>query len=170
MIAERFYLFTQMIDGIHKCIHRLKFDFVPLFGVKSVHMFWIYELSAHPEGLTSAELASKSMISRSLVSRELERLLEKGYIAVEETTHGKRKNYNARITLTESGKELAACISREAMGIQNRANEGISESELVVFYTVLDKLHRNLQTAIAEKEASAPLSEQALSKESPEKH
>ena len=67
MIAERFYIFTLLIDGIHKCIHRIKFDFAPHFGVKSVHMFWIYELRDHPDGLTSAELAERTGLRIDLI-------------------------------------------------------------------------------------------------------
>lgn len=148
MIEERFYIFTQLIDGIHKSIHRIKFDFAPSFGVKSVHMFWIYELHAHPEGLTAAELANKSMISRSLVSREIERLQEEGFIVVHETARGKRKSYNSRIMLTPKGHELAAAIQKEAMCIQNLANAGISEEDLIIFYRTLEKFHKNLQNVI----------------------
>ncbi len=157
MVSERFYIFIRLIDGIHKCIHRLKFDFAPSFGVKSVHMFWLYELQAHPEGLTSAELASRSMISRSLVSREIERLREEGYIVVHETARGKRKSYNSRIELTEKGHELAADIRTAALSIQSEVNSGISEEELTAFYATLDKLYANLQSVIREsEEATTP--------------
>lgn len=152
MIPDRFYRFVQLIDGIHKCIHRIKFDFAPYFGVKSVHMFWIYELQAHPEGLTSAELAGKSMISRSLVSREIECLRNNGYIVLHETARGKRKNYNSRITLTEKGKQLANHIRSEALNVQSRVNEGISEEELTSFYRTLEKFYANFQTIIREGE------------------
>ena len=152
MLSERFYIFTLLIDGIHKSIHKIKFDFAPEFGVKSVHIFWIYELYAHPNGLTSAELAGKSMISRSLVSREIEWLRDNGYIQMQENPRGKRKNYNARITLTEKGEELARRISNEALTIQNKANQGISEEELIAFYSTLEKFYQNLQGVISESE------------------
>ena len=152
MIAERFYLFTLLIDGVHKCIHKIKIDTAPDFGVKSVHIFWIYELRAHPEGLTAAELASRSMISRSLVSRELEMLLKEGYIQMPMTAHGKRKNYNSRITLTEKGEALANAISEEGMRVQSDVNEGISEEEMTAFYVTLEKLHRNLRRVAKERE------------------
>ncbi len=152
MIAERFYIFTLLVDGIHKCIHRIKFDFAPHFGVKSVHMFWLYQLRAHPEGLTSAELAECSHISRSLVSREIERLRENGYIQIRETARGKRKNYSSPITLTEKGIELADNICLEARKIQERAGENISEEELIIFYSTLSKFYQNLKNVIKESE------------------
>ena len=154
MIADRFYTFVLLIGGVHKCISQLKFDFAPSFGVKSVHIFWVYELYTHPEGLTAAELASRALISRSLVSREIECLLEKGYVQIHENAHGKRKNYNARITLTEKGRELAADIQTKAKTVQAKVSKGISEEELTAFYITLGKLYQNMQDAVKEDELS----------------
>ncbi|MBR3893945.1 MAG: hypothetical protein IKJ35_02240 [Clostridia bacterium] len=154
MIAERFYLFTLLIDGIHKCIHKIKIDVAPEFGVKSVHIFWIYELHAHPEGLTAAELAAKSKISRSLVSREIEMLLREGYVQMPETGHGKRKNYNARITLTEKGEQLARSISEEGMEVQGRVAAGISAEELAAFYDTLQKIYHNFRLVADERDCT----------------
>ena len=141
MEAVRFEKFTLLIDGIHKSINRIKIDTAPYLGVKSVHVFWIYQLSLHPEGLTAAEIAAVSMVDRSLVSREIAALEKGGYVAREET--GKKRGYNARITLTERGKELAARITEEAMGVQSKVDEGISEEELASFYQTLEKLYAN---------------------------
>ena len=145
LLDDRFYPFVCLIDGIHKSIQKLRVDFAPEFGVKSVHIFWIYELYTHPEGLTSAELAAESNISRSLVSREIELLLEDGYVCMEETAHGKRKNYNSRITLTERGVELARRIWDEGLRVQNAVNEGICREDLISFYQTLQRLHDNLR-------------------------
>ena len=71
METVRFEKFTLLIDGIHKSINKIKFDTAPYLGVKSVHVFWIYELSFHSEGLTAAEIAAVSMVDRSLISREI---------------------------------------------------------------------------------------------------
>ena len=148
MAADRFYIFTLLVDGIHKCIHKIKFDFAPDFGVKNVHMFWIYELGEHPDGLTATELAEKNMVSRSLVSRELEWLRDNGYITLQEHARGKRKNYNSRITLTQKGQALADHIRKKALHVQSRVNAGVSEEELTVFYSVLEKLYCNMQTIV----------------------
>ena len=152
MQSVRFYRFVLLIDGVHKCIQKLRFDTAPYFGVKSVHIFWVYELLAHPEGLTAAELASRNMISRSLVSREIEELLKDGYIVMQGTAHGKRKNYNSRITLTDKGKDLASMIMSEGVKVQNAASVDITPEELASFYTTLEKLHRNLCNIAAERE------------------
>ncbi len=154
MVTQRFYLFTQLIDGVHKCIHKLKIDTAPYLGIKSVHIFWVYELYMHPEGLTAAELAGRSMISRSLISREIESLQKNGYIEIAQAPHGKRRNYNSAILLTEKGRELAGHITREGMAVQDAVNQGISPEELESFYATLEKLYENLRTVAKERESA----------------
>lgn len=121
-----------------------------MLGVKSVHVLWIYELYIHPDGLTSAELAVRSNIDPSLISRELAALKRKGYIT-KEVTPGKR-NYNARITLTPEGEELAKVIYDQALNVQEQVNYGISDADLAVFYSVLERLNDNLQSYTKEIE------------------
>ncbi len=156
MIPERFYSFVQLIDGVHKSIQKIRIDTAPYLGVKSVHIFWIYELYAHPDGLTAAELAAKNMISRSLISREIEALQQDGYVEILESSSGKRKNYNALIKLTEKGKLLAQQIVFEGMSVQTRVDEGITTEELASFYTTLNKLSNNLKIVAMERQAEEP--------------
>lgn len=151
MENERFASFTHLICGIYKCINKIKIDTAPYFGIKGVHIFWIYSLFSHPEGMTASELAANSMIDRSLVSREIEKLRRDGYISCEGGS-GKSGNYNSRLILTEKGIELAEVISREALTVQNSADEGISEEELVAFYKTLRKLNDNFMKITKERE------------------
>ena len=144
----RFERFTLLLDGIHKGINKLKDEIAPALGVKSVHLLWLYHLWRNPEGLTSAEIAQARKIDRSLVSREIEILEESGYIALAEVK-GRRRKYNARISLTEKGRELAEKIAEEAMRIQSTVDVGISEGELEAFYITLEKLHRNFEKLTA---------------------
>lgn len=141
MEPVRFEKFTLLIDGIHKSINKLKFDTAPYLGVKSVHVFWVYELSLHPDGLTAAEIAAVSMVDRSLISREIAALKKDGYVECEDT--GKKRSYNARITLTEKGRELAEKITKEAIYVQSMVDVGITAEELVGFYSTLEKLYSN---------------------------
>ena len=147
METVRFEKFTLLIDGIHKSISKLKLDVAPTLGVKGVHLFWVYELSLHPEGLTATEIANVSRIDRSLVSREIEDLKADGYI-VSDGGVGKRK-YNEKFTLTDKGRELADEITEHVLEIQKSASEGISSGELASFYATLEKLYDNFN-AISE--------------------
>lgn len=147
MEQERFFRFTRLVDSLHKSVMRLRLDNAPAFGVKGVHVFWMYELSRHPDGLSAAELAQSSKIDRSLVSRELSVLKKQGLVEADDTT----RSYNAKLRLTALGRRAAEEIKGIALQIQTRASEGIPESELAVFYTVLEKLSRNLSTISEEK-------------------
>lgn len=153
MQTERFNRFIQLIDGIHKSVTKIKHSYSPQWGVKSVHLFWLYELLAHPEGLTAAALAAKNNIDRSLISREIEELREGGYVEVSVGGGEKRKNYNSRIRLTARGEALAKSISTVALAVQHAADAGVSEEELVSFYNTLEKLSINL-AAIAEQKCT----------------
>ncbi len=144
MESERFNQFVQLIEGIHKSVNKIKLSVAPSLGVKSVHIFWLYELLSHPSGLTATTLASKSKIDRSLVSREVEELRERGYVEVVGGGGEKRKNYNSRICLTEEGRGLALTITSYALAAQSAADSGISEDELQSFYATLRKLSENL--------------------------
>ena len=139
----RFEKFALLIDSIHKGISRVKQDVVLNTSVKSVHTMWLYKLFRYPDGLTATELASESMIDRSLISRELANLAKDGYITIESA--GKKRSYNSRIKLTESGKQVARKIVEGASQVQLAVGEGVSDEELVSFYSTLEKFHNNFE-------------------------
>lgn len=147
MEQERFFRFTRLIDSLHKSVMRLRLEKAPAFGVKGVHVFWVYELARHPDGLSAAELAQSSKIDRSLVSRELAVLKKQGLVAADNAA----RSYNAKLRLTEAGKKAAQDIKAIAMEIQSRASAGISDAELASFYATLEKLSRNLSSISEEK-------------------
>ena len=140
METIRYEKFTRSIDGIHKSINKLKSAIAPSLGVKGVHVFWIYKLLEYPDGLTAAEIATVSMIDKSLVSREIAALMQDGYIEMR-GAEGKKRSYNARLVLTESGVALAKRIASEVARIQGAVSEDISPNELSAFYSTLEKLH-----------------------------
>jgi DNA-binding MarR family transcriptional regulator len=154
----RFEKFALLIDGAQKNIQKFKSYIAQELGVKSVHVLWIYELYIHPDGLTSAELAVKSNIDPSLISRELANLKRRGYIT-KEITPGKR-TYNAPITLTDEGKTLAKKIYQISLNTQHQVSTGISGKDLATFYTVLEKLHSNLNEMISGMESTKEITVQ----------
>ena len=138
----RFERFNLLIDGIHKSICKIKNDTVLPMGIKSVHVFWLYKLMDHPDGLTAAELAGEVMIDRSLVSREIAALKKGGYI---HSAEGEGRKYNVPLKLTESGRQLAERIEREGVKIQELVGAGISDEEIDAFYVTLNKLYENFK-------------------------
>ncbi len=138
MEENRFERFTLLIDGIHKSINKIKVKFVGSLGIKSVHVFWLYQLSRHPEGLTATEIAAASMVNRSLVSREIEALCNDGYITIAED--------GRRYFLTDSGNALAGQISDIVLGVQCEVDRDITREELESFYQTLEKLNNGFST------------------------
>ena len=141
MEAERFEQFSSLISGIYRDIQKLKAKWTEPLGMKSVHIFWVYLLKNHPEGLSASELSRHSQSNRSLVSREIQELIDLGYVTVDRAA-GQRR-YGQKLTLTEPGLEVAAKISEASLDIQNKVNAGIPEEDLLVLYHTLGILMEN---------------------------
>ena len=147
---ERFEEFSSLISGIYGSIQKLKARYTAQLGLKAVHVFWIYLLREHPEGMSASELAAAGQSDRSLVSREIDDLFEKGIIFTRDES-GKRR-YGSKLELTDKGRELADVISAVAAEVQDTVSRGIPEEDLVTFYRTLrtlaggfDGLNRNNQ-------------------------
>ena len=141
MEAERFEQFSSLISGIYRDIQKLKTKWTEPLGMKAVQIFWVYLLKNHPQGLTASELSRHSQSNRSLVSREIQELINLGYVTVERTA-GQRR-YGQKLTLTQSGVEVAEKISEASLDIQNKVNAGIPEEDLFVLYRTLGILMEN---------------------------
>ena len=94
MKEERFEQFSALISGIYRDIQKLKTKWTEPLGMKSVHIFWVYLLKNHPEGLSASELSRHSQSNRSLVSREIQELINLGYVYAEETPKQRRYGQN----------------------------------------------------------------------------
>ena len=147
---ERFEEFSSLISGIYGSIQKLKARYTAQLGLKAVHVFWIYLLREHPEGMSASELAAAGQSDRSLVSREIDDLFERGIIFTRDG-NGKRR-YGWKLELTDKGRELADVISAVAAEVQDTVSRGIPEEDLVTFYRTLrtlaggfDGLNRNNQ-------------------------
>lgn len=151
----RFSHFVSLIGGIHKSLQKIKLENAAEVGLKGVHMFWLYELSHAPDGMTASELALRNAIDRSLISREIDTLRKDGYIRYD--TPDGRHNYNSKIKLTHRGRELAEQIGRAGLLIQEQVNRGVSEEDLETFYNTLETLYRNF-SSLNEQEFNSLLS------------
>lgn len=142
-MRERFSIFAFAIIRIYKYIKALESELAARIGVKGVHVFWIYTLFCEPDGLTASEIAQKNHVNRSLVSREIVRLEKEEIIAYrdEQDCHNK---YNAKIVLTDKGKEVARSIFKAGLETQQAVGRDIADGELKTFYSVLGRLADNL--------------------------
>ena len=140
---ERFEEFSSLISGIHGNIQKLKARYTAQLGLKSVHVFWLYLLRAHPEGLSASQLAEAGGSNRSLVSRELDELFQQGILYTKDT--GDKRRYGWKLRLTDKGKELANVISAVVMDIQNTVSHDIAEKDLETFYRTLRMLEKGFE-------------------------
>jgi len=154
MREERFEQFSSLISGIYRDIQKLKTKWTEPLGMKAVHIFWVYLLKNHPEGLSASELSRHSQSNRSLVSREIQELMDLGYVYAEQTTSNRK--YGQKLRLTPQGKDAADRISEASFQIQNQVNAGISEEDLLILYRTLEILMKNFHR----------LAEQSLEEES----
>ena len=148
MDEERFEEFSTLISGVHGSIQKLKSRYAARLGLKPVHIFWLYLLRTHPDGLYASELAAASRSDRGLISRELDPLLESGVVYTQET--GERRRYGWKLRLTPRGEELAAIISSVAKSVQDSISDGLSETELRIVYDTLHTLSDGLDRLVEE--------------------
>ena len=142
MKEEHFEQFRNLISGIHWNIEKLKTKWTEPLGMKSVHIFWVYLLKNHPDGLTASELSRLSQTNRSLVSREMQNLIDLGYVHADTTG---RSHYGQKLKLTELGMQAANRIAKASLQIQNTVNAGIPEEDLITLYRTLEILLENFQ-------------------------
>lgn len=141
MQEERFEQFSALISGIYRDIQKLKTKWTEPLGMKSVHIFWVYLLKNHPQGLTASELSRLSQSNRSLVSREIQELMDLGYVYGESVRQQRR--YGQKLRLTPEGEAVALRISEATMDIQNKVSAGIPPEDLITFYRTLEILMQN---------------------------
>ena len=141
MEEERFEQFSSLISGIYRDIQKLKTKWTEPLGMKSVHIFWVYLLKNHPEGLTASELSRYSQSNRSLISREIQELIDLGYVCVDK--HVSLRRYGQKLHLTETGLQIAHRISQASLEIQNKVNADIPDEDLQVLYRTLGTLMEN---------------------------
>ena len=140
MEAERFEQFSSLISGIYRDIQKIKTKWTAPLGMKAVHIFWVYLLKNHPDGLTASELSRHSQSNRSLVSREIQELIDLGYVQAQDS---KNRRYGQKLTLTQTGCQAAQRISEASLEIQNQVSAGIPEEYLIVLYRTLGILMEN---------------------------
>lgn len=141
MENEHFEEFASLITGLYRGLQKLKDQYHVGWGMKSVHVFWVYLLRRYPEGLTATELSKYSMTNRSLISREINELENQGYVTTDRKSN--RRRYGWKFLLTEKGMEVAEEIGQTSMEIQKKVNAGISEEDLAAFYRVSKILLEN---------------------------
>ena len=120
------YLTDQMEDsGIH--------GFVPSHGDI------ICTLLKHPQ-MTMTELAKAIQRDRSTVTTLIKKLLQSGYVCIEENPQDTRSRL---ISLTEKGQQLKDVFHPISVRLTQSIWQGISKEERMQFRSILDKIIQN---------------------------
>lgn len=130
----KFYLSLFDLD---QSFNRLKQLYAREYGIKPIHILWIYLLFKNPEGLSASSLSQCAHIDKALVSREIQKLVELELVT---RTRNGRSNYNSLLKLTEKGIAIAEKTDEIVGGIQEAIYQKIDSEKLAVFYEVSETL------------------------------
>ena len=140
-MLDRFEQFTAAISTINRCIQKLERDEMEKYGYKGAYAQYLVVLSAHPEGLTAAQLSEHSDRDKAAVSRIVTEMTEKGLIC----RKNEDKAYRARLQLSEEGKKAADFVARRAMSAVEAVGKALSDEDRAVFYAALASISDNLE-------------------------
>lgn len=135
---------------ISRCESIYRQDKLKESGLSACHHSYILAICYHP-GMTQDRLAKHICINKSGVTRHLAFLEENGYVERRPDLADKRA---ICVYPTQKMLDILPEIRRIADEWNTYLTEGIDESDLDCFYSVLDKIAERAQTYLAEKEES----------------
>ncbi len=142
MNGERYTRFSIAVEHMAKTLHRYKNEHLAAYGLRSMHLMFLFSLSQAAEGLTATELTECCSVDKAFISRVTAEMCSAGY--VEYKTKDSAARYNRKLTLTEKGQ----AVMHEVEGIIDRTiasvTSGLSEEQLENFYTVMDHIDTRL--------------------------
>lgn len=141
---DRFIRFSIATDTILKNIQKYKNDRLASFGLRSMHLMFLYCLDKAENGLTPVELAKTCSVDKALISRISTELRDKGYVAYADGENCELSHYKRRITLTEAGRNVMDVINSMISDSVDRIASGVSGEQLETFYAVLAMFAENL--------------------------
>jgi len=97
--------------------------------------------------LTQQELADSCGMDKTNMLRAIDQLEEKGLVERQQKPEDRRAYV---IALTQQGKKIIPVISKSFRVLNNKALEGISETQINSFYKTLDMIAENIASLPAE--------------------
>ena len=146
-INDRFMRFSMAMETISKNVQKYKNEEMSSFGLKSMHLMFLYCLGQADDGLTATELSKSCGVDKAFISRMAADLRSVGYIDYAEHANG---HYKKRLQLTAHGREIITDINRRVSVAVEKVTDGISRERLEVFYGVLEQMNTNLSGIISE--------------------
>lgn len=145
-MADRYIRFTGVIAGITRDIRRITAEAVSHFGIKRSFVPCIYFLQKHGP-LSATKLCKLCDEDKANISRTLKALEDEGYVVKEVRTSPRAR---VKMTLTESGAEIGRYISECVSDMVAFATDGITDDEIEIMYSVIERIGGNLRGALGE--------------------
>lgn len=146
-MLERFEQFTARVGQMYRCIQRIKNREMEEFGLRGTHVMCLHFLDKHPQGLTSTELSAACGEDKAAISRVVAELRERGLV------HAEENRYRSPVRLTQTGAAVALRMREIIREVVTRADKGVSEEDLAVFYRVFARISTNLSAYVNGEES-----------------
>ena len=140
-VNDRFMRFSIAMETISKNVQKYKNEQLSPFGLKSMHLMFLYCLGQAADGLTATELSKSCGVDKAFISRMATDLRSMGYIGCADQEGG---HYKKRLELTESGREIIRDICERVDAAVEKVTADISREHLEIFYAVLEQMNGNI--------------------------
>lgn len=136
---RRFETFSSLIAKINKNMRKLKTHEMQQFDLRSSHVQYIYHLYRE-KALSLKQLSEMCISDKAAVSRGIDELQALGYVKQSD-----KKQYKLFFSLTDEGEKIAKALSLRIESILEATRCGLSDEELLAFYSQLSIISDNLE-------------------------
>lgn len=142
MNGERYVRFCIAVEQMAKTLQRYKNEKLAAFGLRSMHLMFLFQLNQAEEGLTVSELAVSCSVDKAFISRVATELSGIGYVEYKNKVGSRYRN---KLVLTELGKYVMEQINTVIDDTISAVSSEITDEQFKTFYTVLGTINRNLE-------------------------
>lgn len=141
---DGFIRFSVATDTILKKLQKYKNNQLSEFGLRSMHLMFLYCLAKSDDGMTPGELAQSCSVDKAFISRISHELRSFGYISYSSAKNSENMRYKRRLTLTEKGHQIMMDVNSKVANAADIISAGITEDQLETFYAVLSAMEKNM--------------------------
>lgn len=144
--GERYVRFCMAVEHMAKTLQKYKNEKLAAFGLRSMHLMFMFQLNQSEEGLTGTELAATCSVDKAFISRVTGELIGLGYVEYRNKQGTKYKN---KLILSEKGRDVMIKVSEIIDDTIAAVTGEITEEQFKVFYTVLNAVDASLEDSIS---------------------
>jgi len=142
--------FMKMLNNISRSQALYRRSRIPAEDLQAGHYAFVFAICREP-GRSQEELARELCINKSTVARHLNHLEDKGYITRNPLSNDKRQ---FEVYPTEKMLEILPKVREVSREWTTLLSEGISEEELAVFNSVLDRMQARAREIVEKQEGT----------------